>query len=313
MCAGSPWFADTSRVIPFVASEAVKTLDGVQELYRAFTDLQVRRSTTVVVVGGGVVQDTAGFACHTFLRGLKWWHLPTTLLSQADSSIGAKICLNYSTRKNILGVFARADRILIDPHVLGTLPRNERASGCAELLKVFVMEGADVFDSYARDLDALLEPVPEVCTQQIATALLVKKSYIEDDEFDRGKRQLLNYGHEFGHALEATTHFSVPHGLAVAIGIDFANRLSQRRGRATEAFVARVNEVVRNLISDLPVPTVRWVDLLHHLGQDKKKQVGKYLTVVVAHSFGDLEKLTDVTPEEAEEVAARLEHIRITA
>jgi 3-dehydroquinate synthase len=155
--------------------------------------------------------------------------------------------------------------------------------------------------------------VPEVCTQQIATALLVKKSYIEDDEFDRGKRQLLNYGHEFGHALEATTHFSVPHGLAVAIGIDFANRLSQRRGRATEAFVARVNEVVRNLISDLPVPTVRWVDLLHHLGQDKKKQVGKYLTVVVAHSFGDLEKLTDVTPEEAEEVAARLEHIRITA
>ena len=309
--ADSTWLADKSRVIPFAASEEVKTLDGVQELYRAFTELKVRRSTVVVVMGGGVVQDTAGFACHTFLRGLKWWHLPTTLLSQADSSIGAKICLNHATSKNILGVFARADRILIDPQVLSTLPRNERASGCAELLKVFVMEGAEVFDSYAQDLDALLEPDPEVCARQISTGLMVKRSYIEEDEFDRGKRQLLNYGHEFGHALEATTHFGIPHGLAVAIGIDFANRLSQRRGRASAEFVARVDKVVQKLVRNLPVPEVRWADVLHHLGQDKKKQVGKYLTVVVAHSFGELEKLTDVTPEEAEEVAVESKHLRV--
>ena len=308
----SPWFADRARVIPFAASEAVKTLDGVQELYRAFTELKVRRSTTVVVVGGGVVQDTAGFACQTFLRGLKWWHLPTTLLSQADSCIGAKICLNLGPSKNILGLFGRADRILVDPGAVATLPRAERASGAAELLKVFVMEGADVVTSYAQDLDALLDGDVEVCTRQITTGLLVKKQYVEEDEFDKGRRQLLNYGHEFGHALEATAHFGVPHGLAVAIGIDFANRLSHHRGRADSAFVEQVGGLVRRLVRDLVVPDVRWADLLHHLGQDKKRQVGNNLTVVVAHSFGELEKLTDVTPEEAAEVASGLEHLRIT-
>ncbi|GIF08243.1 3-dehydroquinate synthase family protein [Actinoplanes siamensis] len=313
LCSDSPWFADKSKVIPFVATEATKTLDGVQELYRAFTDLKVRRSTTVVVVGGGVTQDTAGFACQTFLRGLKWWHLPTTLLAQADSSIGAKICLNFSTSKNILGLFGRADRVLIDPQAVGSLPRNQRASGCAELLKVFVMRGADAFTAYAADLDALLDAESDACTRQITAGLLVKKGYIEEDEFDRGKRQLLNYGHEFGHALEATTHFQVPHGLAVAIGISFANRLSQHRGRASADFVAPVDEVVYRLVRDLPTPQVRWADLLHHLGQDKKKQVGKYLTVVVAHGFGDLEKLTDVTPGEAAEVAAGLDRIDLSA
>jgi 3-dehydroquinate synthase len=307
----SPWFADDSRLILFTATETAKTLEGVQELYQAFVDRQVRRSTTVVIVGGGIVQDAAGFACHTFLRGVTWWYLPTTLLAQADSCIGAKTSLNHFTSKNILGAFARPARVLIDPEVLGTLSRLDRASGCGELLKVFVMKGTEDFVPYARDVEALLDARSAASARHIAAGLAVKTSYIEDDEFDRGRRQLLNYGHEFGHALEAATDFAVPHGLAVAIGIDFANRLSHRRGGAREEFVAEVGEVVRALVDGLPVPELRWADLLHHLARDKKR-VGKELTVVVAHAFGDLEKLTDVTREEAEAVAAGLEHIRFT-
>ncbi|MFI1185741.1 hypothetical protein [Streptomyces californicus] len=307
----SPWFADESRIIGLTAAETVKTLDGVQELYQAFVDRGVRRSTTVVVVGGGIVQDVAGFACHTFLRGVRWWYLPTTLLAQADSCIGAKTSLNHFTSKNILGTFARPDRVLIDPAVLSTLARVDRASGCGELLKVFLMKGREAFAPYARDLDALLDAEPGSCARHIAAGLAVKTEYIEEDEFDRGRRQLLNYGHEFGHALEAASDFAVPHGLAVALGIDFANRLACRRGGGDAEFVAEVGGVVSRLVAGLAVRRLRWADLLQHLGRDKKR-VGKDLTVVVAHRYGSLEKLIDVTREEAAAVAADLEHIHFT-
>ncbi|MBM7775515.1 3-dehydroquinate synthase [Actinokineospora baliensis] len=308
---GSPWFLDESRVIPFTAHETAKTLDGVQALYQAFIDRRVRRSTTVVVVGGGIVQDAAGFACHTFLRGVNWWYLPTTLLAQGDSCIGAKTSLNHFTSKNILGVFARPGRVLVDPEVLATLTRVERASGCGELLKVSVMSGPEAFTAHAADLEAVLAADPDACARQIEAGLATKITYIEDDEFDRGRRQLLNYGHEFGHALEAATNFEVPHGLAVAIGVDFANRLSAGRGRATSDFVAKVAVVTRALVTDERVPRLRWAALLHHLARDKKR-VGKDLTVVVAHGFGRMEKLTDVTPAEAREVAAGLPYVHFT-
>ncbi|EGE39620.1 3-dehydroquinate synthase [Streptomyces sp. SID4928] len=308
---GLPWFSDPDRIIELRAEEDTKTLAGAARLYDAFSARNLRRTGTVVVIGGGIIQDVAGFACNSFLRGVPWWFLPTTLLAQADSCIGAKTSLNYAAGKNLLGAFARPDRILVDPLLLRTLDRRDLASGCGELLKVFIMGGREHFDRFAGGLGSLLDADPEVCTAQIHAALALKADYVRQDEFDRGIRQLLNYGHEFGHALEAATQFAVPHGIAVALGIDFANRLASIRGSGSPDLAQAALAVAARLADHLDLPDVSWNELLHQLGRDKKR-VGKNLTVVLGHDFGRVAKHTDVTAEDAARAVAGMSRLPVT-
>jgi 3-dehydroquinate synthase len=211
------------------ASEDAKSLEKLPPLVEHLTQNAVRRGAILVAIGGGVVQDITCFISSVFLRGVPWIYIPTTLLSQADSCIGSKSSINTESAKNILGTFYPPKKVFVWPAFLSTLSNSEIRSGVGEILKVCAIDGVDSFDALTGDLKEIY------CNQEtllgyIQKSLEVKKKYIELDEFDQGPRNIFNYGHSFGHAIEFATNYSIPHGVAVTIGMDLANFISGKLG-----------------------------------------------------------------------------------
>jgi len=205
------------HVFSFEATEAEKTLDSAARLLQRLAGV-CKRNTPFISVGGGITQDVTGFAASVLFRGLNWIFIPTTLLAQADSCIGSKTSLNFNSYKNLIGTFYPPKEIFLSCEFLKTLTANEIASGRGEIVKLFLMK--------AKSQEELLELADKLEKNNLDNllyeAILIKKEYIEEDEFDEGRRKHLNYGHCFGHALESVTDFSIPHGLAVVIGMMFA-------------------------------------------------------------------------------------------
>jgi 3-dehydroquinate synthase len=209
--------------------EKAKSLEKLPPLVEHLTLNAVRRDTTFVAIGGGVVQDITCFISSIFLRGIPWVYIPTTLLSQADSCIGSKSSINTESAKNILGTFYPPKKVYIWPEFLRTLTNSEIRSGVGEILKVCAIDGIESFGALTVELQELY------CNQEtlldyIRKSLEIKKKYIELDEFDRGPRNIFNYGHSFGHAIEFAANYSIPHGVAVTIGMDLANFISGKLG-----------------------------------------------------------------------------------
>ena len=209
----------------FDASEENKTPDAALRLCRDLVAKSCRRETDFISVGGGIVQDITGFAASMLYRGLKWTYVPTTLLAQADSCIGSKTSLNLDSYKNLLGTFYPPKEIFISTEFLNTLPLREVFSGRGEIIKLLMMK-AMTLENLA-SLAARLEK--DSLPNLLFDTLVVKKGYIEEDEFDEGRRKFLNYGHCFGHALESVSAFAIPHGLAVIAGMMFASIVSRKR------------------------------------------------------------------------------------
>ena len=211
------------------ADEEAKSLEKLPPLVEHLTQNAVRRGATLVAIGGGVVQDITCFISSVFLRGIPWVYIPTTLLSQADSCIGSKSSINTESAKNILGTFYPPKKVFVWSEFLSTLTDSEIRSGVGEILKVCAIDGMETFDALTEDLQKAY------CNQKtllgyIHKSLKVKKKYIELDEFDLGPRNIFNYGHSFGHAIEFASSYSIPHGLAVTIGMDLANFISGKLG-----------------------------------------------------------------------------------
>ncbi|MEK7862885.1 MAG: 3-dehydroquinate synthase, partial [Chloroflexota bacterium] len=209
-------------VLTIAATEAAKSLDRFPAYVERLVERGVRRGHVLVVVGGGITQDIACFLAATLLRGLEWRFYPTTLLAQADSCIGSKSSINVGEIKNVLGTFTPPSRIVIGGRVLATLDERDLRSGIGEMLKVHAIAGPDAFDRIAADYPRLLSD-PALLRSYIRASLEIKRRIIEEDEFDRGIRNVMNYGHSFGHAIESATAYAVPHGIAVTIGMDMAN------------------------------------------------------------------------------------------
>lgn len=239
---------DPPRVHCVVASEEEKTLAGVERCCLFLQELGASRSSRLVVLGGGIVQDIGTFCAHAYYRGIPYEYVPTTLLSMADSSIGAKCAVNLGNYKNQLGFFQSPSRVLQWPGFLATLSPDDVRSGYGEILKLSITGGRETFAVFEKHLDEFgfatdsVEPL-------IALALGVKKPVIEADEYDRGIRKTLNYGHTFGHALESVTDHLVPHGLAVAWGVDLANFVAWRSGMWSEEDFLRVHNLVATRFS----------------------------------------------------------------
>ena len=224
----APWLSDpsTHRI---EAREQNKALEALPSLVSELLNRGVKRTHVLVAVGGGVVQDIVAFVASTLMRGLDWRFHPTTLLAQADSCIGSKSSINVGCYKNILGTYYPPTEIHVAVDLLDTLTPEDLRSGIGEIIKVHIIEGWDAARRLARDYPALLLN-REVLEPYIHRSLEIKKRLIEVDEFDRGARLVLNYGHTFGHAMESATGYAVPHGIAVTLGMCMANYFSWRLG-----------------------------------------------------------------------------------
>ena len=203
---------DPELVMVLPIEEDRKNLATVMEVYDALMARSAKRNMTMISIGGVIVQDITGFAASTLYRGINWIFVPTTLLAQADSCIGSKTSLNYKSYKNLIGSFFPPNQIYLCPRFTGTLKNEDYFSGLGEVIKLHLMGGEKLARELMSSLSSLANRAdPAALLSAIERSLAVKLSYMQDDEFDTGKRNLLNYGHCFGHAVESTSEFAIPH------------------------------------------------------------------------------------------------------
>ena len=292
----------SDRLFLFNAIEENKTFDYIKEIYDFLLTKSVKRSSTFISIGGGITQDITGFVASTFFRGLNWVFVPTTFLAMTDSCIGSKTSVNYDKHKNLMGTFYPPSKIYINKDFLLTLKELDFYSGIGETIKFQLME-----ETYPKDFEAVLAKVKNVVSDEsgrnntILENMNIKKSYMEGDEFDLGRRNLLNYGHCFGHALETSSGYYVPHGIAVNIGMVFANCISEARGLITSKDADFVNHKI--LVPNVPL-SLRQKDfdaavLLESMKNDKKR-VGEFLSVIIPGEEFRMLKVNDVTDVEFE-------------
>jgi len=244
------------------AVEQEKTINTVLEVCEWLSNNGFDKGSHLYVVGGGIIQDIGAFVGSIFKRGIKWTYVPTTLLSQCDSCIGAKTALNFNGMKNQLALFSAPYRVIIDTRFLSSLPPQEILSGMGEIIKFFLIGGEDYLSTLNDDIE-----------EQIKNGLLIKKAVIEYDEYEKGIRKSLNYGHSFGHAIEAASNYSIPHGEAVLLGIEVINQLYTHSDIISTTINRFTNiEKIRHLT------TKQILDLLKH---DKKTQLNKISLVIV--------------------------------
>jgi len=255
------------------ALETNKSLEKLPDYVEFLVDKGIRRNHRLVAIGGGIMQDITSFLAATLLRGIEWIFFPTTLLSQADSCIGSKSSINCRGTKNIVGTFTPPQKIYLTTHFLSTLDLSELKSGMGEILKVHAIAGPQDFQSIAIDFDALFSN-SDMMMKRIRRSLEIKKVYIEKDEFDKGPRLIFNYGHSFGHAIEAATDFAIPHGIAVSIGCDMANYCAFRLGISTEQIWGSMSPTFKANYQGYEKKEIPFEPFISALGKDKKN-VGK--------------------------------------
>lgn len=267
-------------VILIEATETAKSLERFPGYVSHLVARSVRRDHRLIAIGGGIIQDITCFLAATLLRGMEWEFYPTTLLAQADSCIGSKSSINCGATKNILGTFTPPRRVTVDTRFLETLDEHDIRSGIGEILKVHAIAGPDMFDRAAFDYSQIVSN-REVLRRYTRSALEIKKGYIEIDEFDRAERNVFNYGHSFGHAIEAATDFAIPHGIAVTIGMDMANFVAARIGICGETVYRHMHTVLAANYRGYgahPVPVDKF---LSAISKDKKNSDAKTVTLIL--------------------------------
>ena len=255
------------------ALETEKTLAGVERFLGFLQKENATKKSKILAIGGGVIQDIATFAAHIYYRGIPWIYVPTTLLSMVDSCIGAKCCINLNAFKNQLGFFQSPLRVMISEAFLPTLTDCDLRSGYGEILKLFLIDGTDSFLTLKKEIDqhGFCSPMLPVF---INKSLQIKKSIIEQDEYESDLRRILNYGHTFCHSLETITNHAVPHGLAVAWGVDIANYVSMKKGFLSEFHYRMIHEFIAKYFHSELSGSYSVVDLINAMKRDKKAVSG---------------------------------------
>ncbi len=277
--------------------ERHKTLETYLQVIDELMARRHNRTTTLLALGGGVVGDITGFVAATYQRGVAFLQIPTTLLAQVDSSVGGKTGVNHPSGKNMIGAFHQPRCVVADTSVLGSLPRREYLAGLAEVIKYGVIRDAEFFAWLEANLTALLDQQEAALVHAITRSCQIKAEVVQADERESGERALLNFGHSFGHALEALTRYETYlHGEAVAIGMVMAVDLSARIGWMSDTDAGRVRDLIE--AAGLPVQAKTDVDvepMLKTMGMDKKVVDGQ-LRLVLSRGIGHSE-LTDKVAE----------------
>lgn len=268
--------------------EAAKTLTTWSEALDALLATGFARDCTVLALGGGVVGDLAGFVAASFHRGVDFVQMPTTLLSQVDSSVGGKTAVNHPRGKNLIGAFHQPKAVLIDTHFLTSLPSRELSAGLAEVIKYGIMADAEFFAWLEQHMPALMALDQRALTQAIMRSCRCKAEVVSDDEREQGRRALLNLGHTFGHAIEKAQGYGEwLHGEAVAAGMAIACDISVEQGHMLAADYERVLTLLRaaNLPTSAPA-SMDWDEWQQLMLRDKKVQGGK-VRFILPRGLGD--------------------------
>ena len=262
--------------------EQHKDLRSLSVIYDRLIAERFERQSCVVALGGGVVGDLAGFAAATFLRGIAYVQVPTTLLAQVDSSVGGKTGVNHQEGKNLVGAFYQPRLVLIDVAALQSLPRREFIAGLAEVIKYGVIEDPALFKLLEEKIGKLTSLDRALMTQVIATSCAIKAKVVEQDERENDYRAVLNFGHTVGHALEAATHYQkYLHGEAVGIGMAQAATISAQQGFCDQRSLERIRKLIKKAGLPLEIPReVSMQDLIQGMEVDKKSAGGKIKFVI---------------------------------
>jgi 3-dehydroquinate synthase len=262
------------------ATEEEKSLTGVTCALDFFQASNCVKQSLVVAIGGGITQDIVAFAAHMYYRGMKWVFVPTTLLAMADSCIGAKCSVNFNEYKNQLGVFYSPSQVLVCARFLETLSETDVRSGYGEIFKLSLTGSIEFFQEYTQLVNQYGFRHSGI-EKLIYDSLCVKKQVIEQDEYEIDLRRILNYGHTFGHALEAITHYAVPHGQAVVWGLDLVNWIAQRQGLLSKADFDLIHFFVKRHFSTQLTRPVSAAELIQGARRDKKVSGGKVNLVLL--------------------------------
>ena len=274
--------------------EKYKTLESLNLIFTALLQGNHGRDTTIIALGGGVIGDVAGFAAASYQRGVRLIQIPTTLLSQVDSSVGGKTAVNHELGKNMIGAFYQPSMVIIDTHTLGTLPKREVNAGLAEVIKYGAILDYEFFEWLEAHIDELVALNNESLQHCIDRCCQIKADVVARDETEKGDRALLNLGHTFGHAIE--THLGYGnwlHGEAVSTGMMMAAALSEQLGDISVADVSRLEKLLaRANLPTLSPDSMQPEDYLPHMMRDKKVLAGK-LRLVLLKSLGQAYIVTD--------------------
>ena len=284
----------TTNIIEVPEGETSKSLHQADIFYNQLLDFNCDRKSVLVALGGGVIGDLTGFIAATYQRGIPFVQVPTTLLSQVDSSVGGKTAVNHPKGKNMIGAFYQPRMVVADFDTLQTLPQNEFRAGLAEVIKYGVISDASLFDYLENNVEKILQLDHECLAHIIKTSCAIKAEVVEKDERESHYRMILNFGHTLGHAIEALTGYSqFIHGEAVAIGMVYAAKLSQQLGKCQDTVSSRLSELVNNfgLPSQWPdLDSLAVIECLYH----DKKTINHKIKFILIKDIGRVEIVEDM-------------------
>lgn len=286
----------TVHKIEIPDGEEYKNLETLKLIYDRLIDIGLDRGGFIVALGGGVVGDIAGYAAATYLRGIPFVQVPTTLLAQVDSSVGGKTGVNHEKGKNLIGAFYQPALVVIDADTLATLPLREYLCGLAEVVKYGVVLDSELFEGLAENTALLLARDTKYLLRVIQSCCRIKASVVEKDEREAGLRAVLNYGHTIGHAVESLTRYSnYMHGEAVAIGMAQAAVISERMGYSDRAATERIMALLKALQLPVSLPPFSVAEYVEAMLHDKKVRDGG-ITFVFNRGIGDFHfgRVTDI-------------------
>ncbi len=283
--------SDEELILTVPAGEESKDMRTVEELARKMLDFGITRKDVVIGIGGGMITDLAGFLASVYMRGMRYVSMPTSLLAMVDAAIGGKTGVNL-VAKNSVGTFHLAEYVLIDPSFLGTLPQREMQSGLGEVIK------------YAYSLDpSIIEDLDPMNSEAVIEKSVKAKANIVEGDFKEGDlRKLFNYGHTFGHAIEAKSHFNITHGEAVAIGMAISDHIARKMSKQSEETGKTILETLKKFNLPTELPEDQKIEELFELMLNDKKRSGETIDFIILKEFGDME-IIPLKPAELIEMA----------
>ena len=291
-----------AELLTFPRGEASKNLQVFANLSSKLAQMGIDRKSGLIAFGGGVTGDLTGFLAASYMRGIPFVQIPTTLLSQVDSSVGGKTGVDIPEGKNLVGAFYQPKAVYIDTAVLTTLPAQEFLGGVAEVIKYGVIRDYDFYCFLERNLDAILELNPPVIQEMIHTCCRIKAEVVAEDEREADLRRILNFGHTIGHAVEAASDFSIIHGHAVAIGMVAALRLAVSSGLCKRKEAGRVATLIHSFGLPTEIPEEMDRERIKSYIKTDKKSVGGSVFYVLPTTIGDVVITNEITEEQVDDV-----------
>tara|TARA_B100001250_G_C19769588_1_gene776448 strand:+ start:144 stop:1205 length:1062 start_codon:yes stop_codon:yes gene_type:complete len=290
-------------LIEIEATESRKSYEGLIPIINKLISKGFRKNHRLIGIGGGITQDITAFTASIMYRGVEWLFFPTTLLAQGDSCIGSKTSINFGEYKNQVGGFYPPKKIFIDLKFLDSLSIEDLKSGFGEMCHYFIVAGPKDFKQYVHDYENAYKD-SSVLARMISKSLKIKKSYIEIDEFDRGKRQVFNYGHSFGHAIETLTNYEVPHGIAVSYGMDMANYVSVHYNFLSPKIRRDIRKFLSKIWKGFSIKNLDVDKFCNALAKDKKN-IGSELRLILCKGYGEVFKVPVKNDEKFKSIILR--------